>query len=229
MNPRLKLKMKGAVMKSRRLLVILLVLAIVCFTTTNQPAINTIDNIAYVIAMGVDVGTDAKIKLSLQIAIPSSNTTTDSVNSPSHSSSTVVKTVDCNTIDSGINLINGYISKKLSLAFCKIVVFSEELASVGIINYVSSLTNDIEFRPTCNMLISKCDAKYFLENSKPILDDLSSKYYEIENSSKKNTGYTEPITLLDFYNDYYDTFGEPYTILGNINNSYIENIRTGCF
>ena len=215
-------------MKSRRFLVFLLVIAILFFTTTNRPAINTIDNIAYVIAMGLDVGDNAKIKLSLQIAIPSSNTSSESVSSTSHSSSTVVKTVDCNTLNTGINLINAYISKKLSLAFCKIVVFSEELASHDIINYIASLTNDLEVRPTCNMLISKCEAKYFLENSKPILDDLSSKYYEIENSSKKNTGYTEPITLLDFYNCYYDTFGEPYAILGNINNSYIENVRISC-
>ena len=214
-------------MKARKLLIFLLCVLVTLFSITNNKAVNTIDESAYVVAIGFDKSSSGKIKLSLQIAIPSSegNSSSGSSSNSDQSASTIVNTVDCDSIFSGITLINSYISKKLNLSYCKVVVFSEEIATKGIDNYVSTLINDIEVRPTCHILISRCEAKYFLENSKPMLENLSSKYYEIESASEKNTGYTKAVTLLDFYNNYYDTFSQPYAILGSINGAKAGDIE----
>ena len=216
-------------MNSRRFFTFLLCLTIIVFSVTNNNAVSTIDDSAYVVAIGLDSSPNGKINLSLQIAIPSSNGSSSSPSSSEQSSSTIVNTVECDTVFSGITLINSYISKKLNLSYCKVVVFSEELASKGISNYISTFINDIEVRPTCHVLISRCEAKYFLENSKPMLENISSKYYEIETASEKNTGYTKAVTLLDFYNSYYDTFSQPYTILGSINGAYAGDIENNQF
>ena len=103
------------------------------------------------------------------------------------------------------------------------MVFSEEFASKGISEYISTFMNDVEIRPSCNILVSKCNAKFFLENSKPLLETMSSKYYEMQLSSEKNTGYTKAITLLDFYNSYFDTFKQPFAILGTVNSPNVES------
>lgn len=209
-------------MNKNKFLIFLLVIVIIFFSFSNYNAVSTIDESAYVIAMGIDSAPNGKINLSLQIAIPDSSSEGESSSSSEHSSSSVVNTVECNTVFSGITLINSYISKKLNLSYCKVAVFSEEIAKNGIGNYISDLMNDVELRPTCHILVSKCDAKYYLENSKPMLENLSSKYYEVQRSSEKNTGYTKSITILDFYNSYYDSFMQPYSILGNISGFNLE-------
>lgn len=225
---RLEERKKFLNMKSRKFLIIVLIIVIVSFSFSNYSSVNTIDDSAYVIGMGLDSSSNGKIKLSLQIAIPTSSSSGKS-SSSQQSASSMVNTVECISIYSGINLVNSYISKKLNLSYCKVAVFSEEFASNGISEYISTLINDIELRPTCHLVISRCEAKYFLENSKPMLEDLSSKYYEIETSSEKNTGYTKAVTILDFYNSYYDTFSEPYAILGSINETNSGNIQNSQF
>lgn len=214
-------------MRSRRILILLLVILIVCFAVTNSDAVNTIDESAYVVAMGLDSGSDGKLLLSLQIAIPSagsSSSGSSSGDSP-QSSSSIVNTIECDTVYSGFNLANSYLSKRINLSYCKVVVFSEEFASKGISEYIASFMNDVEVRPSCHILVSKCNAKHFLESSKPLLETLSSKYYEMQLSSEKNTGYTKTVTLLDFYNSYFDSFKQPYAILGTINSPEIGNIE----
>lgn len=206
-------------MKGKKILIFLLIILLLVFYASNYTSIYTIDDLAYVIGIGFDNGTDGAIRLSLQIAIPISS---EQSGSSSQSKSSIVKTIECNTINGGINLINSYISKKLNLSYCKVIVFSEDISSKNIMNHVCTLINDIEVRPYCNVLISRCEASYFLENSEPLLDKLSSKYYKMETSSERNTGYTEQVTLLQFYNDYYDTLGEPHAVLGEITSATSE-------
>ena len=208
-------------MKAKNFFIVSLIIVFIAFAITNRNSINTIDDLAYVIAIGFDTGDNGKLKLSFQIAVPSSSSSKSS--NSGQSSSDVITTVDCNTIESGISLVDSYISKKINLSHCKVIIFSEELASQGISNYIYTLINDIDVRPTCNIIISKCDAKSFLNNSTPLLEQLSSRYYEIEVNSEKNTGYTETVKLKDFFCRLNDTFGEPYAILGSINSLESQN------
>lgn len=208
-------------MKSKKILIIMLLIILILFYISNIRSIYTIDDMAYVIALGLDNGDNNNLELTLQIALHSSSDSKGS--SSSQSSSTLTSTVDCNSISEGINYINSYIGKKLNLSYCKVIVISEKLAEKGINDYISTLINDIEVRPYCDVLISKCDTKYFLQNSEPYLEKLSAKYYESEEISEKITGFTQEISLLDFYNDYYDTFKDPVAILGDQNSLSKDN------
>lgn len=220
-------------MKSNKFLIILLLIIILLFYISNLKSIYTIDDMAYVIALGLDSTEDNSLELTLQIAIHSSSDGESS--SSSQSTSCITSSVKCNSISEGINYINSYIGKKLNLSYCKIIVISENLAEKGIENYISTLINDIEVRPYCDVLISKCNSKYFLKNSQPYLEKLSAKYYKNEEISEKITGYTQEISLLDFYNNYYDTYREPTAILGDQdslsedNNGKTENLGLAVF
>ena len=205
-------------MKVKKILIILLVIVITAFFLTNFSSIYTIDDYAYVIAMGLDNSDDSDLILSLQIAIPAGSSK-GSESSSSQSSSSIVSTVKCKNINGGVNLINDYLGQKLNLSYCKAMVFSEDIAKKGIGNYICTATNDIEIRPSCDIIVSKCSALDYITNSKPLLENLSSKYYEIASSSQKDTGLTRTISLMSFYNRYYDSLCEPYAPLSSIEES----------
>lgn len=181
---------------------------------TNKKA--SLEDLAYVIAIGIDKGEDNLLKLSLQFATPSSNSKSSGSESNSGSESTI-STAECSTIDSGINLINSYISNRINLAHCKVIVFSEELAAEGIENEIYTLMNNIEIRPDCSVIISRCNASDFLQNSKPVLVNLVEKYYEVVVSSGDYTGYSSNISLVNFYSSLKDYSSQPIAILGGIN------------
>jgi len=204
--------------KIKKILIILLVIVITAFFLTNFSSIYTIDDYAYVIAMGLDNSDDSDLILSLQIAIPAGSSK-GSESSSSQSSSSIVSTVKCKNINGGVNLINDYLGQKLNLSYCKAMVFSEDIAKKGIGNYICTATNDIEIRPSCDIIVSKCSALDYITNSKPLLENLSSKYYEIASSSQKDTGLTRTISLMSFYNRYYDSLCEPYAPLSSIEES----------
>lgn len=72
------------------------------------------------------------LKVSFQLSIPSQNSSggeSGGSSDSSGSSDTVIDTIECPTIESGISLANGYVSKKLNLSHCKVLVISEEVAS----------------------------------------------------------------------------------------------------
>ncbi len=87
-----------------------------------------------------------------------------------------------------------------------------------------TLTNNIDVRPDCNVLISRSTAYDFLSNSKSEIESITAKYYEIIASSSRYTGYTSNITLSDVFNGISDTFGEASAILGSITESNKSNV-----
>lgn len=159
-------------------------------------------------------GTDNDLKVSFQIAVPSRTTSSDSSSGGSSDSpDTVIDTIDCPSLEYAISLANGYISKKLNLSHCKVIVISEEVASKGISDIVYTLINNPEVRPSCNVIVSRSTAYDFLANSKSSLENITAKYYEIVTTSSKTTGYTYSITLADVSGGLEDTLGEAYAIL----------------
>ena len=210
-------------MKAKKILVFMLIVVLLLITLFGMNSVTSMDNLAYVVAVGFDIKDTGKLELSFQIALPSGSEGGSSGSSSSQSSSSIVTSVECNSFESGVNLVNSYLSKELNLSHCKAVVFSEEIASQGIGEYLYTLINHVEIRPTCNVIISKCNAKYFLNNSSPMLDQLSSKYYEIASTSERVTGYTYNITLLDFFSDFADSFTESFATLGSVNDGDISS------
>lgn len=182
-----------------------------------------IDDIALVIAVGIDEAEDNTIELSMQIALPSKEVSSSGGSGESSEESTTIHSVKCSSIDSGINILNSFISKRINLSHCKAYVFSESLCRKGISGHIYSLINETQVRPDSNIIISKCSAKYFLENSKPSLDELSSKYYEIAPSSSEYTAYTEDIKLMDFFCSLNDTFNQPHATLGAVSSDSSAN------
>ena len=203
-------------MKTKKYIILLLILSISTFSLSGcqYSRHTTIDDLAYVVALGIDVGKSNTLQVSFQILIPSSSS-----GESSQSDKSIVNSVECNSIEAGINIMNSYISKEINLAHCKAIVISEKLASEGISETIFTLMNDIQVRPDCSVIISRCDSAYFLKNSKPVLEKLTARYYDIAPTSSEYTGYTEDVTLIDLFYRLNTSTGNPIAILGGINES----------
>lgn len=201
--------------------IIILTIALLIAFTTSYEALK-IDNQAFVIAIAIDRGSDSKnLKISFQIAKP---TSMSEASSPKGSTSTI-NTVETASISSAINLMNSYIEKQLNFSHCKLIVFSEAIASDGISEIIYTLMNNVQVRPSTNIVISKTDASYYIENSSTNLEILPTNYYEIFPNSSKYTGYITDSTIGDFYNCLSSETGEPCGILGGIINSNKDNLK----
>ena len=193
--------------------IIFVIISIIClalFSFSSGYDAHNISSLAYVIAIGLDSGTNSPLKLSIQLTKPT-------IESGTQKATNIVNSVECSSIESGMDLFNSYISRILNLSQCKVIVISEELAKTGIGKYISDLNDNSEVSPHANIIISKCSAEDFLNSSEPALEDLPSKYYDLSMTSNTYNGYTKNISLIDFFSYYYDTFSEPIATLGSIN------------
>ena len=211
-------------MKIIKIISLIIILILCTITLTGCYDSNGIENLAYVIAIGLDKGENLNLKLSLQIPTLSSsnssgNSSSDSSSggSSSQASDATVISVECSTIDEGLNLINSYISKKINLSHCKAIIISEELSKEGISEYIFTFANNLEIRPNCHILISKTSAYDFLNNFTPSLESIAARYYELILNSSSYSGYTENNYLYTFYEDMLSTKAEASAILVNLN------------
>lgn len=197
----------------KKIFVIILILMLFLAFSKSYSTLN-IDNLSIVVAMGIDTSD----KNLLQISFQFTNASSVSESGTSEQSPSIIYTVDASSISSGINLINTYIGKEVNLSHCKVIAFSEEIASRGISEEIYTLVNDTQVRPSTNIVISKTSARYYLENSKPLSENLITKYYEVFSGSSSYTGFTSNATVGDFFDSLICHSCQPYAILGGVTN-----------
>lgn len=198
-------------------ILILITLFIIAFSSSYLSL--SMDNLAYVLAIGIDKGKDNNLEVSFQFSTTSKSTESGST----EKTPTIMDTVTASSLSTAINLMDSYIGKELNLSHCKVIIFSEELAEQGISEEIYTLINDTQIRPSANIVISKCPAKLYMEQTSPELENLISKYYEIFTNSSKYTGFKPNATIGDFFNAIICKTCEPIAILGGISIEKPEN------
>lgn len=197
-------------------ILILIIIFIIAFSSSYSSL--SIDNLAYVLAIAIDSSDTNKLEVSFQFSTPVS-----AESSSSAKPTPIINTVTASSLSNAINLVNGYLGKHINMSHCKVIIFSEDLAFKGISDEIYTLINDTQVRPSCNLVVSKCSAKYYLEQTSPQLENLISKYYEIFASSSKYTGYMPDATIGNFFNSMICKTCEPYAILGGVNEGIPNN------
>ena len=186
---------------------------------------NGIENFYYIVAMGIDKSKDNLIRLSIQTAKNSSS----SEGASEQSNDYKIYSVDCQSIDTGINILNNYLNKQINLTHCSAIVFSEEIAKDNIKDYVVSITNNIEIRPSCNIIVSSKSALDVLENVANSGEKFSSRLYEYILNSVDYTGYTVNATLSNFLSRTNNSKAHEFAIYSVVNDDTIQNYGTAIF
>lgn len=204
-------------MKKKFIIILILFVVFITFIAgfSNSYVSHRIEHLAYVLVLGIDKGEKAKLKISTQfINVPSSSS-----GASSDSSQIVLTSCEANSMFSGLNLLNSYIGKEINLAHCSVVVFSEEIAKEGISSEIYSLINNEEIRSSANIVVTNCKAYDYINNSKPNLENLTSKYFDTFDITSKLTGYFSNITLGDFFNNLSESNSDPIAVLGGLNST----------
>jgi len=133
----------------KKIILIFAMIITVLITVSENYDARSVETLSYVIAIGLDKSESEKeeLKLTIQIAKPDT----------SEGSGTKIKseiaTVDCNSFNLGLAMLNLSNANELNLSHCTVIIISEELAKEGIESFIDTLANNIEIRPTCNILI----------------------------------------------------------------------------
>lgn len=213
--------MKGEVVLNkivRNLFIFILVILFVMAFSSSYLSLS-IDNLAYVLVIGIDKGKDNNLEVSFQFSTASKASETGST----EKAPTIMDTLEAPSLSTAINLMDSYIGRELNLSHCKVIIFSEELAEEGISEEIYTLINDTQVRPSANIVVSKCNAKLYMEQTSPELENLISKYYEIFTNSSKYTGFKPDATIGDFFNAVICKTCEPFAILGGLSTEKPEN------
>lgn len=204
-------------MKKKFIIILILFVVFITFIAgfSNSYISRRIEHLAYALVLGIDKGEKAKLKISTQfINVPSSSS-----GASSDSSQIILTSCEANSMFSGLNLLNSYIGKEINLAHCSVVVFSEEIAKEGISSEIYSLINNEEIRSSANIVVTNCKAYDYINNSKPNLENLTSKYFDTFDITSKLTGYFSNITLGNFFNNLSESNSDPIAVLGGLNST----------
>ncbi len=193
-------------------IVIIAITIVFSVAFTGSHIVQSVDDLGYVVGLGIDIGDSEDLKITFQFTKPTSSGEGGS----SESSPSVIDTVEASSIDAAISYMNAYISKEINLSHCKVIVISEELAQKGIAKEIYSLSNKVQIRPDNHIIITNCSAQEYLGNVSPSLENLVAKFYEILPRSSEYTGYTIDAELGNFFNQLVCRTCEPSAILGNI-------------
>lgn len=175
---------------------------------------HNISNLAYLLALGIDVGEKSSIKVSAQFSdiSPSSG-----VGSSNENNEVILVSAEADSIFNALNLLNTYIGKEINISHCNVVVFSEEIGREGISSEIYSLINNEQIRPSVNVIISTCKAYEYLNNVKPNFEKLTVQYYDTFSIADKFTGYFADSSIGYFFNELSSKYCGSVAILGGLN------------
>lgn len=138
------------------------------------------NEIAYVVALGIDEGDNDNFDITIQYA----NTTQISGGSSEEggkNGSQIVEniTVEAPTIYGAVGLANHIVSKTFSLSHAKLIVFSQEIAEEGLNDIIETFIRSEELRPDVNLAVAPDGANEYLMAVNPVMEVNPAKYYQM--------------------------------------------------
>lgn len=208
-------------MNSKRVITFTLLIVISCGLLSGCYDRREIDDLTYVIAIGLDEGKTNNLRMTLQYAVPAAiggggmgGGGGGGGGGEGGNKSVNTVTVETPTLYSGLNMVNNFIGKQVNISHAKVSVISEELARSGKMHeYIHAMVRGREFRPNMYIAVSRGSAEDYIRSVKPIQELNPAKYYELKFSTYKYTGFTAETTLNNFYNQQESLARQPVATL----------------
>ena len=228
-------------MNKGRLLAIVIMLAVICPALASCYDAREVDDMGFVIALGLDKGKTNALRMTLQVAKPTAGANGGGGGGKEGELPYTQFTVEAPAIYSGLNMINTFASKQISLNHIKVVVFSSELAREGLGPYLHALVRGREFRPNMPIVVARNTAEEYLQSVDPQLVLNASKYYELVYQGYRYTGLIPKVEFHNFYLAAKSICMNPVAILGGAakfrsseefdieNSTYLEHGRSAPF
>jgi len=131
-----------------------------------------IEDLAYVIAIGIDEAEGDNFSLTFQTAVPQAIT-------GGGGEGTDITSYKTDNFLSGFKKSGQYLSRNIDLSHTKVIVVSEDIAKNGITAFINGLQQEMKIRQDINIIVAAEGAKKYLESIQPKLSSNPSKYFEL--------------------------------------------------
>ena len=202
--------------KITKLFYIILCMTIIMVILTGCYDNREIEDLAYVVAIGIDEADNNMFNLTFQTAVPKSITTGEG-------ETTDIKSFKTDNFLSGFRKTGRYLSKKINLSHTKIIVVSEEIAKKGLLPFLNGLQNYMELRPNVNIIVAANGAKNYIESLQPKLSANPTKYYDMMFKSYQTDFRVPSSQLGDYLYRTRSTGSQPVTIYTEVDNTVVES------
>lgn len=181
-----------------------------------------VDDLALVMAIGLDKGQDNTVYVTLQIAVPRAVASGGAEGGgPSAggggAEASLITTMRGRSILGLIDMANTYIDRRLSFVHSKLLVIGEDLAKEGLSPYISELVRFHEIRRTMFLVIAKGTACEFISENKPILEQNPAKNLELLALAGRKAGLIPASQIHRFLVGMQSLSEDPLVILAGIN------------
>lgn len=187
-----------------------------------------VDEVAYIITLGLDKGEGNLLNLTAQVAVPQVIGGNAEGGSRGEGQPSEIISVEAATILGGLQMLSTSLSRRPSLQHTRSIVFSEELAREGIGHLLAPIVRFREFRRNTFVAISRGNAREFLEKGQPVLETNPAKFAELLVATTRYTGFSPESQLHLFYNAAKSEAEQPVAMLVAVGGDGIkENGREG--
>lgn len=157
------------------------------------------NDVAYVVAIGFDKAENDNYTVTVQFARPTEISGGASEDGGEEGAGIVENvTVEAPDMYSALGLANHMVSKKLTLAHSKLIIFSAEVAKDGIEDIMETVSRNDEIRPDIYLSVARDSAKEYLTNVQPVIEVNPAKYYQLIYENDNSFGVPKS-TAVDFY------------------------------
>ncbi|MGN0106698.1 MAG: Ger(x)C family spore germination C-terminal domain-containing protein [Hominilimicola sp.] len=184
----------------RRFKAIIMTIIIVTFSFTLTGCAGKEPNeIAYIVALGIDGNENDNYEITIQYANPtqiSGGASEEGGKSGSEIVENIV--VEAPNIYAAVGLANHIVSKTFSLSHAKIIVFSQEVAKKGLKDITETFIRSEELRPDVYLAVAE-NANEYLTSVKPVMEVNPAKYYQLIYDKNNLMGIPEGVAKNFFF------------------------------
>ena len=214
-----------------RKVIILLILGTFLLSLTACYDAHEMDDMLYVVAIGVDKGISDKWRLTIQFPTmkegggqtqsgSGGGGQSQSGSGGDEQSGHSYASIDVPSFFTGIDMLNASLPRKLNFSHTQIIVFSEELAEEGLIGeYIASLSRFYEIRRSAHVFVVKGNAIDFIKENKPVIGTTISKSFQVLAHASENIGFFPHTTLENFYEGLKSPYGQAISVMASVNDS----------
>lgn len=192
-----------------KIIVLMILLGLSTLTSGCTGAKET-DEIAFVIAMGIDKADQNNLKVTYRIMIPRSTGGLQGPGQEVPEGPTVIQSIVAPNTAEALNILNSTISRRPNLTHMKGLIIGEELARSGISQVLVPFVRFREYRGNIFIFVAKGTAEELLIRNKPKLDYLPTRWIETYMTTANESSYYTRIDVHDFYMRLKNPGGSPY-------------------
>lgn len=144
-----------------------------------------LEETAFVMALGIDRGQEQRYQVTAMLAVPREMLNV----STGEKEVVLITSVEAPTVSEGLQMMNGYIERQVSLLQAKVLVVGEEAARAGLLGEVlDPLQRVRELRRNLLVMVSRGEARDFLKGAKPQIERDPVRHIEMMTMLVTQTG-----------------------------------------